>query len=122
MTKKLEELESLDVIEKVKGLSNGVSFVRIVPKPDNDIQLFFDMRRANTAISRVRYPIPTIDVIMQDLDQSKVFSKLDIKRANHQIELEPNSRDITTFVTHNGLYCYKRPMFGIIVLPKCTNK
>ena len=57
LTKKLEELESLDVIEKVEGPSNWVSPVIIVPKSDNDIRLCVAMRRANTAISRVRYPI-----------------------------------------------------------------
>ena len=51
LTKKLEELESLDVIEKVEGPSNWVSPVIVVPKSDNDIRLCVDMRRANTAIS-----------------------------------------------------------------------
>ena len=37
LTKKLEELESLDVIKKVKGPSNWVLPVIIVPKSDNDI-------------------------------------------------------------------------------------
>ena len=76
------------------------------------------MRRANTAIARVRYPIPMIDEILQDLNQSKVFSQLDVKWAYHQIVLAPDSLDITTFVTHNGLYCYKRLMFGINRAPK----
>ena len=71
----LKEVEFL--VYDVEGPSNWVSPVIIVPKSDNDIRLCVDMRRANTAISRVRYPIPTIDEILQDLNQSKVFSKLD---------------------------------------------
>ena len=31
----------------------------------------------------------------------------------HQIELDEKSRIITTFVTHRGLYRYKRLVFGI---------
>ena len=33
--------------------------------------------------------------------------------AFHQIELHPDSRDITTFVASNGLYKYKRLLFGV---------
>ena len=40
----------------------------------------------------------------------------------HQIELEEQSRDVTTFVTHRGLYRYKRLMFGITSAPKKYQK
>jgi hypothetical protein len=53
-----------------------------------------DMRRTNQAVTRERYPIPTVDEVIQDLNQSKVFSKLDIRLAYHQIELTPDSREI----------------------------
>ena len=38
-----------------------------------------DMRRANEAIKRERHPIPTIDEVLLDMNQSTVFSKLDLK-------------------------------------------
>ena len=76
------------------------------------------MRRANEAIIRERYPIPTVDEVLQSLNQSTVFSKLDLKWGYHQLELHPDSRSITTFTTHCGLYQYKRLMFGITSAPK----
>jgi hypothetical protein len=45
------------------------------------------MRRANEAVVRERYPIPTVEEILQDLNQIKVYSKLDITWAFHQLEL-----------------------------------
>ncbi|CAC5391313.1 unnamed protein product [Mytilus coruscus] len=36
----------------------------------------------------------------------------------HQVELEPESRNITTFTTHVGLFRYKRLMFGISCAPE----
>ena len=36
----------------------------------------------------------------------------------HQVELEEESREITTFVTHRGLYRYKRLIFGISSAPE----
>ena len=77
-----------------------------------------DMRQANCAVERERYPIPTIDGVLQDMNRSKVFSKLDLRWGYHQIELSEESRGITTFITHKGLYRYKRLMFGISSAPE----
>ena len=46
------------------------------------------------------------------------FSRLDLKQALHQLELEENSRYITTFATHIGLRRYKRLMFGVNAAPE----
>ena len=89
----------------------------IVPKPSGEIRLCVDMRRANKAIVRERHPIPTVDEVLQNMTQSRVFSKLDLKWGYHQLELSEESRDITTFSTHAGLYRYKRLMFDITSAP-----
>ena len=116
---KLYELVSQDIIEKVEEPSLWVSPVVVVPKK-NDIRLCVDMRQANQAVLRERYPIPTVEEVLQDFNQSTVFSKLDIKLAYHQIVLE--SRQITTFMTHKGMYRYKLLMFGISCAPEMYNK
>lgn len=56
---------------------------------------------------RVRYPILTVEEVLQDLNQSEVFTKLDVKWSYYQIELSTSSKKITTFQTHRRLYCYK---------------
>ena len=80
------------------------------------------MRQANQSVSRERYPIPTVEEVLQHFNQSSVFSKLDIKLAYHQSVLDPESRQITTFMTHKGMYRYKRLMFGISCAPEMYNK
>ena len=107
-TKKLDELESLDIIEKVNTPTSWVSPVLVVPKPNGDIRLCVDMRQANKAIVREQHPNPTVDEILYKMNGSEVFSKLDLRLGYHQSVLEEKSRDITTFVTNNGLYRYKR--------------
>ena len=47
------------------------------------------------------------------MNGSKVFSKLDRKWEYHQLELSPESREITTFATPDGLFRYKRLLFGV---------
>ena len=71
------------------------------------------MRQANRAILREKHPVPTVEETLQEISNAKVFSKLDLNMAFHQIELDPESRDITTFAAPNGLYWYKRLLFGI---------
>ena len=115
---KLHELEQMDIIEKVKGPTPWVSPIVVVPKPSGEIRLCVDMRRANEAVVRERHPIPTVDEVLQDMTQSSVFSKLDLKWGYHQLELSEESRDITTFSTHAGLYRYKRLMFGVTSAPE----
>ena len=77
-------------------LLNWVSPIVVVQKGHDvsDIRLCVDMRQANAAIIRQRFPIPTVDEVLQDLNQSKIFSRIDIKMAYHEIELKPESREI----------------------------
>ncbi|KAK3097548.1 hypothetical protein FSP39_010680 [Pinctada imbricata] len=115
---KLNELERMEIIEKVEGPSTWISPVVIAPKPSGEIRLCVDMRQANTAVIRERFPIPTIDEVLNDMNGAKYFSKLDLKWGYHQLKLDEESRDITTFITHKGLYRYKRLMFGISSAPE----
>jgi len=116
--KKLDELLHEDIIERVDGPTPWVNPVVVVPKPNGEVRLCVDMRCANKAIIRERHPIPTIDEVLNDMQEGSVFSKLDLKWGYHQIELSTESRGITTFATHKGLFRYKRLMFGISSAPE----
>ena len=111
----LQRLEDLDIIEKVEGPTPWVSPIVVAPKPKSpdEIRLCVDMRIPNKAIKRTRHIMPTIDDILMQLNQSTVFSKLDLTAGYHQLELTEESRNITTFTTHVGLRRYKRLNFGV---------
>ncbi|XP_036340795.1 uncharacterized protein K02A2.6-like [Rhagoletis pomonella] len=76
------------------------------------------MRRANQAVLRENHPLPTFEIFMTKLRGAKYFSRIDLKWAYHQLELDEFSRYITTFITHKGLFRYKRLMFGINSAPE----
>ena len=80
-----------------------------MPEPHNpdEIGICIDMHSVNKAI------VPTIDDITSDLNGCKIFSKIDLKQEYHQILLHPESRHVTTFSTHIGLFRYKRLNFGM---------
>jgi len=115
--KLMEALES-DIIERVEGPSPWISPMVIVFKPDGDIRICIDMRRANKAILRENFPLPTFENFMTKLRGARYFSRLDLSSAYHQLELDEESRPITTFITHMGLFRYKRLMFGINSAPE----
>ncbi|XP_064462921.1 uncharacterized protein K02A2.6-like [Ornithodoros turicata] len=111
---KLKELEDGDIIERVSGPTPWMSPLVIVPKPGKEeIRLCLDMREPNKAIKRERHVMPTIDDIICTVSGAKMFSKLDLRDGYHQLELAEDSRHITTFSAHCGIYRYKRLNFGI---------
>ena len=111
----IQQDEKLGVIEKANGPTPWVSPVVVVPKPKQPgkVRVCVDMRAANKAIRRERHAIPTLDELKTILSGAQVFSKLDLNQGYNQLELNEESRYITTFSTHVGLYRYKRLFFGV---------
>ena len=85
----------------------------LVKKGGNDTRLSVDMRQVNKAIIDEKFPLITIEDLQSRLAGCTVFSVLDLKDAFHHIELNEESRDLTTFVTKNGIYRYRVLMFGL---------
>ncbi len=56
---------------------------------------------------------PTTEEIAYDLNGATVFSRIDLDKAFHQIELSEESREIKTFVTHLGFFRFKRLHMGV---------
>ncbi|XP_065094573.1 uncharacterized protein K02A2.6-like [Ochlerotatus camptorhynchus] len=96
---KLKELQAKD-IEKVSEPSSWVSPLVVVVKDTGDIRV--NMRQINKAILRETHPLPTIEDVRWKLNGAKCFSRLDIKDAFYQLELDDESKPLTTFITHKG--------------------
>ena len=108
----LDRLQEMDIIEEASGPTTWVSPIVIVHKTQG-VRICIDSRAINTAIKRERYPIPTIDEVIAEMNGATRFSKIDLNKGYHQLELHPESRPITVFTTHKGLFQYKRLSFGI---------
>ncbi|KAJ8047536.1 hypothetical protein HOLleu_06562 [Holothuria leucospilota] len=110
----IQRLLEADVIEPVEGPTPWVSPI-VTPRKKNGggVRICVDMREPNKAIKRERFPMPTVDELINALNEATVFSTLDLSAGYHQFELDEESRYITTFTTHRGLYRYKRLLFGV---------
>ena len=54
-----------------------------------------------------------VEETLQEISEATGFSKRGLNMAFHQIELHPDSRDNATFAAPDGLYRYKRLLFGV---------
>ena len=121
VSKRLDELEQQGVIEKVSA-STWVSPLVVGRKRDGRIRLCVDMRCANRAVITDVYPLPRIEDVLDRLSGSLLFSRIDLTDAYHQLELHPDSRDLTTFVSHQGLYRFRRVNFGLASAGPCFQR
>jgi hypothetical protein len=99
----------LEVVEYSKWVSNIVA----VPKKDNKIRVCVDFRDLNRASSKDDFPLPHIDVLVDNAAKSSTYSFMDGFSGYNQIKMvEPDKRK-TTFVTLWGNYYYKVMPFGL---------
>lgn len=115
---KIMEMLHQDIIEPVRGPSDWISPMVVVPKGKDDVRLCVNMKYPNEAIQREHYPMPVIDTFLNELRGATYFSRLDMTSAYYHLELHPDSRNVTTFMTNRGLMRFKRLMFGINCAPE----
>ena len=113
--REVNELMKSDIIEKVEGEPTPwVSPIVTRPRTDGkEFRLCVDIRQRNKAIKLERRTMLTIDELIFDLNGSEVFSKHELRSGYYQLELHPDSRHISTFSTHLGIFRYKRLNFGV---------
>jgi len=109
----LDKNEKRGLIERATGPTSWISASHVVPKKDGRIRLVIDGRPVNKAIIRHRHITPTLDDIASKLSGAARFSKVDLQEAYRQIKLAPESRHLTTFSTHQGLYRDTRLSMGM---------
>ena len=109
----INRLLSLDIIGKVEGPTTWLNPVVAAPKPNGKIRLCLDMPQPNRAVIRERHIIPKIEDIFTELHGATIFSQIDLKEGYHQIMLDEESRNITAFAVHEGIFHFKRLIYGI---------
>jgi len=86
----IKELESKGIITRVDEPTAWISSLVTVLKPGK-ICVCIDPRDLK-AIKRLKYQIPTLDEILPQLANARVFAVLDTKDGFHQVKLdEPSS-------------------------------
>ena len=113
----LDDLEKQGIIAKVSEPTPWVSSLVLVDR-GNKWRIFLDPKDLNSAIQRSHYPMPTIEDILPDLHNAKIFSLLDARNGFWYVELDEESSLLTCFNSPYIRYRWKRMPFGISSSPE----
>ena len=84
----------------------------MVQKPDKSWRLCSDYRLLNSLTVPDNYPVPHVEDFAVGLAGNKVFSKIDLKKAFHQIPMNADDVKKTAIITPFGLFEYLVMPFG----------
>lgn len=107
--KKQFDVSFLDIIEYPQWVSNIVS----VPNKDGKVRMCVDYRDLKRASQNDDFPMPHIDVLVDNTAQHPVFSFMDDFSGYNQIKMDPTDMANITFITPWGTYSYKVMPFGL---------
>jgi hypothetical protein len=116
MTKIIEE--TIDMRLRTKAIRPSSSPwsapIVMVRKPGiNNWRMCVDYRGLNQATKPDVYPIPPIDTLLYSMQGARIFTKIDLEDAYHQIRIAFGDIYKTAFIHKNGLYEYTRMPFGL---------
>jgi hypothetical protein len=111
--KQITAMLRLGVIEP--SSAGEYSQVHLTSKPGGKWRFCIDFRYLNLACLSEGWPIPNIEQMLDRLGQKKgkYWGIFDLTAGYHQAPLHKDSRAATAFITHMGLYQWKRVAMGL---------
>ena len=97
----------------VPSKSSLVSPVILVPKSSGKLRVCVDYRRLNNITETDNYPLPLLDDIISSISGSKVYSKIDLKDAFHQVPVMDSCCPYMAFKCKFGVFEYTTMPFGL---------
>ncbi|PFX24909.1 Transposon Ty3-I Gag-Pol polyprotein [Stylophora pistillata] len=85
----------------------------LVPKPDGSYRMCTDYQKVNRVSNSDTFPIPRMDDYIDKVGNARYVTKFDLLKGFWQVPLTERAKEISAFVTPDGLYQYKVMPFGM---------
>ena len=92
---------------------NWLANIIMVKKANEKWRMCVDFMDLNKACPKNSYPLPRINTLVDLTPRNQLLSFMDTFSGYNQIKMEEADQEKTSFVTSQGLFCYKVMPFGL---------
>ena len=111
----VEEVRKLQEVSFIKEIyySNWLVNVAMVKKASEKWRICVDFTDLNKACPKDSYPLPRVNVLVDSTTRHQLLSFIDAFSGYNQIRMHEDDQEKNSFVTSQGLFCYRVMPFGL---------
>jgi len=114
-------MEGDGIIERVESSTWTLNVV-VAQKKVGGMRLCVNLKNVNKALTPERHPLRTMEELTMKVAGATVFSIVDLKWGYVQLGLSKEARQLTAFLTHEGVFQFVRLPFGLATGPSAFQR
>ena len=110
-----EEVQKLTTAQLIREVyyPDWLTNMVMVKKANGKWRMCVDFTNLNKVCPKDSYPLPRIDQLVDSTAGHRLLSFMDAFSSYNQINMDKEDQEKTSFITSQGLFCYKVMSFGL---------